>query len=121
LLGTPRLCVTPLAGIHLSLMSPAGEEDGTGSQVFNYAGVGGRLEVALDFAFGQRYEHVLQLAAGANLYSKALSGPSSDDGSGNLTVEEAGLDRGGATGYIGLGYTYRFNSPIGATPLIILE
>lgn len=119
--GTPRLCITPLAGVQLSLMSPAGEMDAEGSQVFNYAGVGGRVEVSADFAFGARYEHVLQLSLGANLYSKALSGPSANDPSGALTVAEAGLDRGGATAYLALGYTYRFNTPIGSTPFVILE
>lgn len=118
---TPRLCVTPLAGVHLSLLSPAGEMDATGSQVFNYAGVGGRLELAVTYAFGRRFEHALSVMAGANLYSRVLSGPSAGDRSGRLSVAEAGLDRGGATGYLGLGYTYRFNTPIGSSPFIILE
>jgi hypothetical protein len=117
--GTPRFCVTPLLGVHLSLMSPAGEMDDTGSQVFNYAGVGGRGEVSMDFAFGRRYEHVLSVMVGANVYSKSLTGPSAD--SGNLTIAEAGLDQGGATGYLGLGYTYRFNTPLGAVPFVVLE
>jgi hypothetical protein len=119
--GTPRLCVTPLAGIHLSLMSPAGEMDETGSQVFNYAGVGGRLEISFAYAFGRRFEHVLSLMGGANLYSAVLSGPSFDDPSGALTAEQAGLDKGGAIGYLGLGYTYRFNTPLGSSPFVTLE
>ena len=117
--GTPRFCVTPLLGVHLSLMSPAGEMDGTGSQVFNYAGVGGRGEVSMDFAFGRRFEHVLSIMVGANVYSKSLTGPSAD--SGSLTIAEAGLDQGGAAGYLGLGYTYRFNTPLGAVPFVVLE
>jgi len=117
--ATPRFCVTPLLGVHLSLMSPAGEMDETGSQVFNYAGVGGRGEVSMDFAFGRRYEHVLSVMVGANVYSKSLTGPSAD--SGSLTIAEAGLDQGGAAGYLGLGYTYRFNTPLGAVPFVVLE
>src|ERR1043166_147449 len=34
--GTPRLCITPLAGLHLSLMSPESEMASAGSQLFNY-------------------------------------------------------------------------------------
>ena len=119
--GTPRLCITPLGGVHLSLMGPGGDSSVDGTQYFNYAGVGGRLELAFAFAFGQRFEHVVSLMAGANIYSPVLSGPSANDPSGNLSVAEAGLDRGGATGYLGLGYTYRFNTPLGSTPFVILE
>jgi hypothetical protein len=119
--STPRLCITPLVGVHLSLMSPAGEMDGTGSQVFNYAGVGARGEIALTYAFGRRFEHALSIMGGVNIYSPVLSGPSADDGSGSFTIEEAGLDKGGAAGYLGLGYTYRFNTPLGSSPFVTLE
>jgi hypothetical protein len=64
-----RFCVTPLIGAHLALMSPAGENDGEGSQLFNYAAIGGRGEVALSYAFGRHYEHVFSLAGGVNVYS----------------------------------------------------
>jgi len=120
LLGTPRLCITPLLGVHLALMSPAGQsqidENGTQSQVFNYAAVGGRAEVSMDFAFGRRYEHVLSVMGGANAYSKVLSGPS-DDTDGFFV----GLDKGGIAGYVGFGYTYRFNTPLGGVPFVVLE
>jgi len=114
--GTPRLCFTPLAGAHLSFMSPQADNmDDTGSQVFNYAAIGGRLEGSLDVAFGRRYEHVFQIMIGANLYSPVVSS------SGVFTASEIGLDKGGATGYVGIGYTYRFNTPLGSTPFIVLE
>jgi hypothetical protein len=119
--STPRLCITPLVGVHLSLMSPADEMDGTGSQVFNYAGLGGRGEVAITYAFGRRFEHALSLMAGVNAYTPVLSGPSQDDDSGSLSIKEAGLDAGGAAGYFGLGYTYRFNTPLGSSPFVTLE
>jgi hypothetical protein len=118
--GTPRLCITPLAGVHLALMSPANDSDGAGSQVFNYAAVGARLEIAATYAFGYRYEHALSLMVGANLYSKVLSGPA-DDLSSLGTAEQVGLDKGGAVGYLGLGYTYRFNTPLGSSPFVTLE
>jgi hypothetical protein len=118
--GTPRLCITPLVGAQLALMSPASDSDGAGSQVFNYAAVGGRLELAVAYAFGYRYEHVVSLMGGANVYSPVLSGPS--DGRTSLgTAADVGLDKGGAVAYLGLGYTYRFNTPLGSSPFVTLE
>jgi hypothetical protein len=112
---TPRLCITPLLGVHISLMSPAGETDSFGDQVFNYAAVGARGEVALSYAFGTRYEHVLSAMAGVNVYSPVFSE------SGFVPASDIGLDAGGALGYFGFGYTYRFNTPLGSSPFIILE
>jgi hypothetical protein len=119
--STPAACFTPLAGISLALMGPADDTDGEGSQLFNYAGLGGRFELGFTYAFGHRYEHALTISGGLNVYTPILSGPSANDGSGAFTAAERGLDTWGATGYLGIGYTYRFNTPIGATPLIILE
>jgi tetratricopeptide (TPR) repeat protein len=119
--GTPAACVTPLAGLQLAFMGPADDTDAAGSQLFNYAGLGGRFELAFTYAFGRRYEHAVSLTGGLNVYTPILSGPSLDDGSGQFTAEERGLDTWGATGYLGIGYTFRFNTPVGATPLIILE
>ena len=114
--GGSRLCLTPLAGIQLALMSPAGEMDSTGSQVFNYAAIGARLELGLEYAFGYRQEHVLTVTGGVTGYSAAFSDPS--DG---FTREEVGLDKGGAIGYLGIGYMYRFNTPLGSSPFVTLE
>lgn len=118
--NTPRLCITPLAGVQVALMSPANDTDGLGSQVFNYAAVGGRGELSLAYAFGYRYEHVLQLSGGANVYSAVLSGPS-DTMSSLGSAADVGLDKYGVVGYLGLGYTYRFNTPIGSSPFVTLE
>ena len=118
--GTPRLCITPLAGVQLALMSPANDTDSAGSQVFNYAAVGARFELALTYAFGYRFEHAVSLMGGANVYSQVLSGPS-DDFSSLGTATDVGLDKGGAVGYLGLGYTYRFNTPLGSSPFVTLE
>ncbi len=115
--GAARLCVTPLAGVQLAMMSPANTTDGAGSQVFNYAAFGARLEVALQYALGTRMEHVLSLGLGVNLYTKVLSEPSD----GSMTSIDWGLDKGGAAGYLALGYTYRFNTPFGQAPFVSLE
>jgi len=109
-LGTPRLCITPLGGLHVSALGP--DSDST----FNYFAAGARGEVALALAFGSRFEHVLSAMVGANLYSSASTGDASD-----VSVADAGLDVGGVTGYVALGYTYRFNTPIGRRALVILE
>lgn len=118
--GAQRLCLTPLAGVQLAMMSPAGENDGAGSQVFNYAALGGRLELGAQFAFGTRMEHVLGVMVGVNVYSRVLSGPE-DTFDGGFTIAEAGLDKGGAAAYIGFGYTHRFRTPLGSAPFITLE
>jgi hypothetical protein len=112
-----RLCLTPLAGLQLALMSPANETDAsTGEQVFNYASLGARLEVGLSYALGSHYEHVLGATVGLNAYTKVFSEP--QDG---VSAMDWGLDKGGVAGYFGVGYTYRFNTPFGSGPMFTLE
>lgn len=119
--GAQRLCLTPLAGVQVAMMSPAGEMDGAGSQVFNYAAFGARAELGAQYAFGSRYEYVLGVAVGVNAYTKVLSGPSDDGFNDRVSIADAGLDKGGAAAYVGLGFTYRFNTPLGSSPFITLE
>jgi hypothetical protein len=121
LASAENICLTPLLGVHVASMSPQGNtgidvNTGDQTQVFNYIGVGARAEVNLAIAFGTRQEHVLNVALGANAYSKVLAGPADDpQGVGY------GLDTGGSFGYLGVGYTYRFNTPFGASPFVTLE
>ena len=115
-----RLCLTPLAGLQIAMMSPNGANDGVGSRVFEYAALGGRVEAGLHYAFGSRMEHVLGFALGANLYSAVFSGPSDTDEE-NPTAEMVGLDKGGGAGYLSIGYTYRFNTPLGSSPFVTLQ
>lgn len=114
------LCLTPLVGAHISTLSPESDQttnsDGSTTAVFNYISAGARAELALSVAFGRRQEHVFNVAAGVNYYTKVLGGPS-DDPNGMAV----GLDAGGAFGYLGVGYTYRFNTPFGAMPFVTLE
>jgi hypothetical protein len=118
--GSGRLCFTPLAGIQLALFSPAGSTDSEGSQAFNYSALGARVEAGLSYALGPRYEHVLSVQVGANLYTKPFASPS-DCASTNSCADQIGLDAGGRFGYFGVGYTYRFNTPLGQAPFVTLE
>jgi hypothetical protein len=113
-----RVCLTPLVGVQLALMSPADEMDtNTGEQVFNYAALGARAEIGLQYMLGSRYEHVLGIAAGLNAYTKVFSEPADSV----FTAADWGLDKGGVAGYLGAGYTYRFNTPFGSSPFVTLE
>lgn len=114
-----RLCLRPLAGVSLAFMSPANETDlNTGDQLFNYTALGIRLELGAFYAFGTRMEHVLGVSIGGHGYSKVFSESPSDPA---YTSEAVGLDKGGAAGYFAIGYTYRFNTPLGSSPFVTLE
>ena len=76
----------------------------------------GAVGNGLSYALGRRYEHVLGLVAGLNAYTKVFSEPSNGDSAATW-----GLDKGGAAGYLGFGYTYRFNTPFGSSPFVTLE
>jgi hypothetical protein len=108
-----RGCLTPLLGVQLAFMSPANQNDGRGTQVFEYTSLGARVEIGYHYAFGSRYEHVFGAMLGANLYTRPFSEPGD--------ASAWGLDRGGAAGYFSLGYTYRFQTPFGTTPFVTLE
>jgi hypothetical protein len=103
-----RLCVTPLVGAHFSGISPG---DGTDDAM---AAVGARLEGTVALALGSRYEHVLSGQLGLNAYSPAI-------GDYSLDPEVFGLDEASSSVYLGVGYTYRFNTPLGASPLITFD
>lgn len=117
--GVPYLCLTPLIGIQASLFAPSHDPnstDGEGTTFYNYSAFGARAELNAEFAFGRRQENVIGVMVGLNAYTKVLAGPSGDtDG---MAV---GLDSGGAAFYIGLGYAYRFNTPLGGAAFVTLE
>jgi hypothetical protein len=117
---TARLCVTPLLGIQFAMMSPA-DRGGDGQQLFNYGAAGLRLEAGLEYMLGSRYEHVLGFQIGGNIYSSVFAEPEQDPLDPMPQSAFYGLDRGGAALYLGLGYTYRFNTPFGSAPFVTLE
>jgi hypothetical protein len=113
---TARVCLTPLVGAELALLSPSNMTDSSGDTVFNYASLGARAEMALQFMLGSRYQHVIEGMVGLNGYTRSISQPTN-----GLTSAEVGLDKGGFAFYIGAGYTYRFNTPFGSAPFVTLE
>ncbi len=113
--NTSRLCLTPLVGVHIALMNPD-DNSPNGEQTFEYAALGGRAELAAHVALGRRNEHVIGVALGASVYTRAFSGPSFDsDGM------DVALDEGGVSAYLSAGYTYRFNTPFGRAAFVTLE
>jgi len=117
--GIESLCLTPLLGLQVAAMAPShdpGSTDGAGTTFYNYVALGARAELNAEFAFGLRQEHVIGAMVGINAYTKVLSGPSYDpEGMG------VGLDAGGAALYVGVGYAYRFNTPLGGAAFVSLE
>jgi tetratricopeptide (TPR) repeat protein len=107
---TGRICVTPLVGAHIGGMQP----ESTGTEV-RFAALGVRLEGAVSYSLGMKYEHVLALTPGLQFYL-----PSVGDYDGMDPVD-FGLDKGSSAFYLGLGYTYRFDTPFGQAPFITLE
>jgi hypothetical protein len=119
--GSGHFCVTPLVGAHITLMSPDAMMNPDGSEVFGYLAVGARAEVAASYAFGRHFENVFSLQVGANFYTGAFSAPSGcADGTG-CSASDLGIGVGGGFAYLGVGYTYRFNTPLGRAPFVTLE
>lgn len=102
------LYVTPLVGAHVSLQGPA-----ESSELF--LAVGARASVSLDWVLGTSGRHALSLSLGTNVYSRA------GGNSNGLEPADYALDKGGATAIFGLGYTLRFQTPLGQLPVITLE
>ena len=116
LAGIQRLCLTPLVGVQLAMLAPGSQQTDPSSTVSNYTSLGGRAQLSADFAFGTHYEHVLSAMFGVNVYSAVISADASA-----AAPADIGLDKGGAFAYLGVGYTYRFDTPFGQAPFVTLE
>jgi hypothetical protein len=103
-----RLCVTPLAGVHLGVLQNSLAAGDSG-----LLALGLRAGGELSYSVGPRFEHTVAARADLQLYTAG----SSD------SVSAAGydLDRGSSAMMIGAGYTYRFNTPFGQSPFVTLE
>jgi hypothetical protein len=105
---TRRIVMTPLAGPHLSVQQPQEL-----SQGFITGGV--RAEVGFAYVFGRSGEHAFSVTPAVNVYFPATGDVEGQDPS------EYGLDLTHSTFALSAGYTYRFSTPFGSTPLITLE
>ena len=103
-----NLYMTPLAGLHLAVQQPQELSQG-------YIGLGMRAELAFAWLFGQSGEHAFAITPGVNVYF-----PSGGEVDG-FEAETYGFDKTRSTVGVGVGYTYRFSTPFGSTPLITLE
>jgi hypothetical protein len=103
-----NLYMTPLAGLHLAVQQPQELSQG-------YVGLGARAELAFAWLFGQSGEHAFAVTPGVNVYF-----PSGGEVEG-FEAEAFGFDKTRSTVGVGIGYTYRFSTPFGSTPLITLE
>jgi len=105
---TQRFYLTPLVGAHLSFQGPADSPE-------VFVAVGGRAEVSFDWVIDEGGRHAVSALAGVNVYSRA------GGDSNGFTAADYGLDSGGVTAVVGLGYTFRFQTPLGEFPVITLE
>ncbi len=102
-----RACVKPLIGAQVGLYSV--------DQDNQFAVLGVRAELGLEYALGKRYENVVTLALGFNGF---LPAQESDNGADPAAF---GLDRTSSNVYFGLGYTRRFNTPLGSSPMFSMQ
>jgi hypothetical protein len=112
-----RLCFTPLAGVQLAFMDP-NQDQNMGKQAYNYVALGARAEANASFALGARDQFVFQAMIGGNHYSNVFSAPADGLPASDPAI---GLDKGGATLYLGAGFMYRFNTPPNQAPFATLE
>jgi hypothetical protein len=108
--GGGRFCVTPLIGASLGLLQPS--ELGSSSDALLSIGI--RAEGRIGYALGPRYEHLLSATVGFQGYTAGFD-------SGDIQAVDYGLDGFSKIVVIALGYTYRFNTPFGSSPMFTLE
>jgi hypothetical protein len=107
-LGSGDFVFTPYGGVHLGLIRPAGY---VGEETAVALGI--RVDAQLAWLLGRYKEHQLSASFGINGYSAA--------GSGNINTMDWGLDKASVTTTLTLGYTYRFSTPFGQSPVFTLE
>lgn len=106
-LGT-NMVLTPLVGLGVSVFQPELATEA-------FVGANARLESSFAFLFGPEGQHAVSVTPGFNFYSAA---------SGSIEVgdpDDFNLDKPSASFTISVGYSLRFSTPFGATPLITLE
>ncbi len=106
---TPKIVLTPLVGLDFVFYQ-------VGSDSNALVGLGVRGEGSVAFLFGPGGKHAITATPALTLYSAAAGG---DDTI--FTPAQLNLDQPAASLGVTVGYTMRFTTPFGSTPLITLE
>ena len=110
---TGHLYWTPLVGLSLAVRQPQELTQG-------FISLGSRAEVGLSYVFGPGGEHAFSVTPGFNIYFPT-SGEQETDLGDPRDASYYGFDETRALFALNFGYTYRFSTPFGSTPLITLE
>jgi hypothetical protein len=104
---------TPLVGLSLAVRQPQELAQG-------FISLGSRAEVGFSYVFGGGGEHAFSVTPGFNIYFPT-SGEQETDYGDARSASYYGFDETRALFALNIGYTYRFSTPFGSTPLITLE
>jgi hypothetical protein len=104
---------TPLVGLSLAVRQPQELTQG-------FISLGSRAEVGFSYVFGAGGEHAFSVTPGFNVYFPT-SGEQETDFGDPRDASYYGFDETRALFALNFGYTYRFSTPFGSTPLITLE
>ena len=104
---------TPLVGLSLAVRQPQELTQG-------FISLGSRAEVGFSYVFGPGGEHAFSVTPGFNVYFPS-SGEQETDFGDPRDASYYGFDETRALFALNFGYTYRFSTPFGSTPLITLE
>lgn len=104
---------TPLVGLSLAVRQPQELSQG-------FISLGSRAEVGFSYVFGAGGEHAFSVTPGFNIYFPT-SGEQETDFGDPRPASYYGFDETRALFAFNVGYTYRFSTPFGQTPLITLE
>jgi hypothetical protein len=105
---------TPLVGLSLAVRQPQELSQG-------FISLGSRAEVGFSYVFGPGGEHAFSVTPGFNIYFPSSGEQETDLGGDPRPASYYGFDETRALFALNVGYTYRFSTPFGSTPLITLE
>jgi hypothetical protein len=105
---------TPLVGLSLAVRQPQELSQG-------FISLGSRAEVGFSYVFGPAGEHAFSVTPGFNIYFPSSGEQETDLGGDARSASYYGFDETRALFALNFGYTYRFATPFGSTPLITLE
>ncbi len=104
---------TPLVGLSLAVRQPQELSQG-------FISLGSRAEVGFSYVFGSGGEHAFSVTPGFDIYFPS-SGEQETDFGDPRPASYYGFDETRSLFALNVGYTYRFSTPFGSTPLITLE